>query len=299
MEKGAPEVSPPCARCGKSAQLQCTYRFIISLPRKSTTGATCTHDCFRAAWSSHKSVHPKPGALASQQSPEGWKYCVRKGRGRALKLPRFDWTGPLIPYPISKMRVVPDEIEKPNWALDGIPKIEPDSDLQKRVEIKTPELIERMRETCRIAREVLDAAAHVIKPGITTDEIDRVVHEETIARGGYPSPLNYHFFPKSCCMYASNSSWFSISLNASLSEVCCCCNMGTRQNIKHDAAPSIHYLRCLLTNHAGLQCEEVVVDLDLLGDEIRADGGLLLDAELVDVTAHTKPRNRSPISTKN
>lgn len=35
----------------------------------------------------------------------------------------------------------------------------------------------------QIAREVLDAAARVIKPGITTDEIDRVVHEETIARG--------------------------------------------------------------------------------------------------------------------
>ncbi|GJN19839.1 hypothetical protein PR202_gb07152 [Eleusine coracana subsp. coracana] len=90
---------------------------------------------------------------------------------------------PLRPYPISKMRVVPDEIEKPDWALDGIPKIEPDSDLQKRVEIKTPEQIERMRETCRIAREVLDAGARIIKPGITTDEIDRVIHEETIARG--------------------------------------------------------------------------------------------------------------------
>ncbi|KAL5231733.1 hypothetical protein ABZP36_030509 [Zizania latifolia] len=64
-----------------------------------------------------------------------------------------------------------------------IPKIEPDSDLLKRVEIKTREQIERMRETCGVAREVLDAAARVIKPGITTDEIDRVVPEETIARG--------------------------------------------------------------------------------------------------------------------
>nr|CAB3494232.1 unnamed protein product [Digitaria exilis] len=114
----------------------------------------------------------------------------RKGTGTTcpkcaeLKLPREGAAFcPLRPYPISKMRVVPDEIEKPDWALDGIPKIEPDSDLQKRVEIKTPEQIERMRETCRIAREVLDAAARVIKPGITTDEIDRVVHEETIARG--------------------------------------------------------------------------------------------------------------------
>ncbi|KAL5230223.1 hypothetical protein ABZP36_028999 [Zizania latifolia] len=64
-----------------------------------------------------------------------------------------------------------------------IPKIKPDSDLLKRVEIKTREQIERMRETCGVAREVLDAAARVIKPGITTDEIDRVVPEETIARG--------------------------------------------------------------------------------------------------------------------
>lgn len=35
----------------------------------------------------------------------------------------------------------------------------------------------------QISREVLDAAARVIRPGITTDEIDRVVHEATIAAG--------------------------------------------------------------------------------------------------------------------
>jgi len=57
---------------------------------------------------------------------------------------------------------------------------------------------------------------------------------------------------------------------------------------------------CKKTKQADLQCEEAVVDLDLLGEEIRADGGLLLHAELVvDVTARTKPRNRSPISTEN
>jgi hypothetical protein len=44
-----------------------------------------------------------------------------------------------------------------------------------------------------------------------------------------------------------------------------------------------------------VQCEEAVIDLDRLGDEIRADGGLVLVAELiVDATARTKPRNRSP-----
>ncbi|EMS64412.1 Methionine aminopeptidase 1A [Triticum urartu] len=142
---------------------------------------------------------------ASESSPLD---CARCGKPASLQCPKCAQLKlpreaaafcPLRPFPISKMRLVPDGIEKPDWALDGIPKIEPDSDLQKRVEIKTPEQIERMRETCRIAREVLDAGARIIKPGITTDEIDRVIHEETIARGGYPSPLNYHFFPKSCC----------------------------------------------------------------------------------------------------
>ena len=35
----------------------------------------------------------------------------------------------------------------------------------------------------QIAREVLDAAARVVRPGVTTDEIDEVVHRETIDAG--------------------------------------------------------------------------------------------------------------------
>ncbi|KAK3730382.1 hypothetical protein QZH41_004669 [Actinostola sp. cb2023] len=50
-----------------------------------------------------------------------------------------------------------------------------------------------------LAREVLDAGAEAIKVGVTTDEIDRIVHEACIERHCYPSPLNYHNFPKSCC----------------------------------------------------------------------------------------------------
>jgi methionyl aminopeptidase len=39
----------------------------------------------------------------------------------------------------------------------------------------------------------------MVAPGMTTDAIDELVTRETIARGAYPSPLNYHNFPKSCC----------------------------------------------------------------------------------------------------
>ncbi|KAL6125958.1 hypothetical protein ACLB2K_074009 [Fragaria x ananassa] len=188
-----------CARCSKPANLQCPKCVELKLPREAA--AFCTQDCFKASWSSHKSVHVKEKQSDGTGSAEneGWLYCVKKGQSRSPKLPYFEWTGTLRPYPISSKRVVPSHIDLPDWAADGIPKEEPSSDLQRIVEIKTPDQIERMRETCRIAREVLDAAARVIRPGITTDEIDRVVHDATIAAGGYPSPLNYHFFPKSCC----------------------------------------------------------------------------------------------------
>lgn len=56
-----------------------------------------------------------------------------------------------------------------------------------------------MRTVCKFGREVLDAAARAVKPGVSTDEIDRIVHEACIERECYPSPLNYYQFPKSCC----------------------------------------------------------------------------------------------------
>ncbi|KAG5538606.1 hypothetical protein RHGRI_019241 [Rhododendron griersonianum] len=195
------------ATFGNSYSLMCPKCVELKLPREGA--AFCTQDCFKSSWSTHKSVHLKeklsalglgaPGEQNSASPNDGWLYCLKKGQARTPKLPHFDWTGSLRPYPISRRRAVPADINQPDWAIDGIPKIEPNSDLQHVVEIKTPELIDRMREACRIAREVLDAAARVVRPGVTTDEIDDVVHEATIAAGGYPSPLNYHFFPKSCC----------------------------------------------------------------------------------------------------
>lgn len=200
-----------CVRCAKPARLQCPKCVELKLPREAA--AFCTQECFKESWSSHKAVHSKARLSAAENGTTadknvslengGWLYCLRRGQSRTAKLPHFDWTGTLRPFPISSKRPVPAHIDLPDWAFDGIPKVEPNSDLQHHVEIKSVDLIERMRETGRIARAVLDAAARIIKPGITTDEIDRVVHEAAIAAGGYPSPLNYHFFPKSCCTSAN------------------------------------------------------------------------------------------------
>lgn len=65
--------------------------------------------------------------------------------------------------------------------------------------IKTPEQIEKIKESCRINIAALDYVAEHIGPGVTTQEIDNWVHEETIKRGGIPAPLGYDGFPKSVC----------------------------------------------------------------------------------------------------
>lgn len=130
---------------------------------------------------------------------EGWLYVLRKGQARAQQMPTFDWTGPLRPFPVSPRLPVPAHIPRPDWASTGRPVEEPNSQWQNSVEIHSPKQIERMRRTCKVARDVLDVAARLIRPGVTTDEIDRAVHQATLEAGGYPSPLNYYFFPKSCC----------------------------------------------------------------------------------------------------
>jgi len=56
-----------------------------------------------------------------------------------------------------------------------------------------------VRNAGRLAAEVLATAGKIAKPGVTTDEIDRVVHDKCVELECYPSPLNYRKFPKSVC----------------------------------------------------------------------------------------------------
>ncbi|NLE88699.1 MAG: type I methionyl aminopeptidase [Myxococcales bacterium] len=67
------------------------------------------------------------------------------------------------------------------------------------IEIKTPEEIELMREAGRLAADTLSKVDALIRPGVTTDEINEFVHQDTLAKGAVPAPLNYKGFPKSVC----------------------------------------------------------------------------------------------------
>ena len=65
--------------------------------------------------------------------------------------------------------------------------------------IKTPEQIEKIKESCAINIAVLDYVAEHIKAGMSTGDIDRMVYEQTTMRGGVPAPLGYEGFPASVC----------------------------------------------------------------------------------------------------
>ncbi len=64
---------------------------------------------------------------------------------------------------------------------------------------KTAAELETMRRSCRLAARTLDHIAPHIVPGVSTEEINRIAHEFIVGHGAYPSPLNYHGFPKSVC----------------------------------------------------------------------------------------------------
>jgi methionyl aminopeptidase len=56
-----------------------------------------------------------------------------------------------------------------------------------------------MRKTCSLAAETLGYIAPFVKPGVTTEELNKLCHDYIISHGAYPSPLNYNGFPKSVC----------------------------------------------------------------------------------------------------
>jgi methionyl aminopeptidase len=64
---------------------------------------------------------------------------------------------------------------------------------------RNKQFIKGMEASCRLAKATLDFIEKRLKPGITTNDINRWVHDYTIQHGAIPAPLNYNGFPKSVC----------------------------------------------------------------------------------------------------
>ncbi|XP_031498887.1 methionine aminopeptidase 1D, chloroplastic/mitochondrial [Nymphaea colorata] len=100
----------------------------------------------------------------------------------------------LKPGRVSPRLPVPDHIRRPPYV-----NTRQSPGIASGPEVHDEKGIEKMRASGRLAAQVLEYAGTLVKPGITTDEIDKAVHQMIIENGAYPSPLGYGGFPKSVC----------------------------------------------------------------------------------------------------
>ena len=99
----------------------------------------------------------------------------------------------LSPGKLSPKRDVPAHIVRPPYVGKRSP------DRYRGSEIQTSEVIAAMRIAGALAADAVQLAGKTAAPGVTTDEIDAVVHEFLCDHGAYPSTLGYRGYPKSCC----------------------------------------------------------------------------------------------------
>ncbi len=99
----------------------------------------------------------------------------------------------LTPGTPTPIRPVPSHIPRPEYVGKKMPARSTEPYVQ------TAETIELMRHAGKVAARALAAGGAAVAPGVTTDEVDRVVHEFLLDHDAYPSTLGYKGFPKSCC----------------------------------------------------------------------------------------------------
>jgi len=107
-------------------------------------------------------------------------------------MPR-DSSGVLTPGIVSPTLSVPAGIVRPPYVGKSTPPAHQGGD------VYDAETIEKIRAAGRISSRALDLIGESLKPGMTTDEIDRIGHDFVVAHGAYPSTLGYRGYPKSLC----------------------------------------------------------------------------------------------------
>ena len=104
-----------------------------------------------------------------------------------------DSVGHLIPGAVSSHRSVPSSIVRPEYVGRTAPAPFTGSD------VYSPDQIQLIRESGRIAAAAIQEVGRAVTPGVTTEELDRIGHEAVLREGAYPSTLGYRGYPKSIC----------------------------------------------------------------------------------------------------
>lgn len=104
------------------------------------------------------------------------------------------------PGNVGPSRHVPDHILRPDYSRSTLLL----TAANQRIDKKSDDQLQKMKRACLLAKQALEKAKEAIQVGLTTDDIDHIVHHEIISQDAYPSPLRYKSFPKSCCTSVNN-----------------------------------------------------------------------------------------------
>lgn len=158
------------------------YVYVLFMSLHSASAIICVFPP-NTMQATHKAQHPKKGnplinffapKVVSEPDPV---------TGTFDPFPSFSYTGTLRPsYPLSKRRAVADSIQLPDYSITGVPASENTFRGRNKIDILDKEGQDAMRTVCRLGREVLDIAAAAVKPGVTTDYIDEIVHKACMER---------------------------------------------------------------------------------------------------------------------
>lgn len=108
-------------------------------------------------------------------------------------MPRSPETGFLFPGKVSAPLSVPAHIRRPEYVGKSSPAKFTGS------HVRTQEEIAKIRAAGKIAAQAIELVGQAIKPGVTTDALDRLAHDFVVSQGAYPSTLGYRGYPKSIC----------------------------------------------------------------------------------------------------
>ena len=108
-------------------------------------------------------------------------------------MPRDSVTGTLTAGSVSPRLLVPDNIPRPEYVGKQAPAKFTGSN------VKSPAQIEKIRAAGKIAAQAIALVGQNVRPGVTTDELDKLAHDFIVSKGAYPSTLGYRGYPKSIC----------------------------------------------------------------------------------------------------
>ena len=86
------------------------------------------------------------------------------------------------------------------------------------IAIKNEHELECMRQACKITAAARALAGEMVKPGVSTKEIDKAVHDFIVSQGAKPSFLNYNGFPGSSCISVNSTVIHGIPCSYKLQE---------------------------------------------------------------------------------